>query len=66
MLGCALHFSTAGTTRPALHFSTGVHRHRQVRDESRIKGLKYDVRPQFPADMLGVHVLLPSGTAGQA
>jgi hypothetical protein len=37
-----------------------------VRDESRIKGLKYDVRPQFPADMLGVHVLLPSGTAGQA
>ncbi|MFN9290442.1 MAG: ATP-dependent helicase, partial [Planctomyces sp.] len=35
--------------------------HRQLRDESRIKGLKYDVRPQLPADVLGVYVLLPSG-----
>lgn len=26
MHSCALHFSTAGTTRPALHFSTGVHK----------------------------------------
>jgi len=37
--------------------------HRQVRDESRIKGLKYDVRPQLPADVLGVYVLLPSGAS---
>jgi superfamily II DNA or RNA helicase len=35
--------------------------HRQLRDESRIKGLKYDVRPQLPADVLGVYVLLPAG-----
>jgi hypothetical protein len=35
--------------------------HRQLRDESRTKGLKYDVRPQLPADVLGVYVLLPSG-----
>jgi hypothetical protein len=35
--------------------------HRQLRDESRIKGLKYDVRPQLPADVLGVCVLLPAG-----
>jgi hypothetical protein len=35
--------------------------HRQLRDESRIKGLKYDVRPQLPADVLGVYVILPAG-----
>ena len=35
--------------------------HRQLRDESRIKGLKYDVRPQLPVDVLGVYVLLPMG-----
>lgn len=35
--------------------------HRQLRDESRIKGLKYDVRPQLPVDVLGVYVLLPVG-----
>jgi len=35
--------------------------HRQLRDESRIKGLKYDVRPQLPVDVLGVYVLLPAG-----
>jgi hypothetical protein len=34
--------------------------HRQLRDESRIKALKYDVRPQLPADVLGVYVLLPA------
>jgi superfamily II DNA/RNA helicase len=37
--------------------------HRQLRDESRIKGLKYDVRPQLPADVLGVYVLLPAGAS---
>ena len=36
--------------------------HRQLRDESRLKGLKYDVRPQLPADVLGVYVLLPAGS----
>ena len=35
--------------------------HRQLRDESRVKGLRYDVRPQLPADVLGVYVLLPAG-----
>ena len=35
--------------------------HRQLRDGPRIKGLKYDVRPQLPVDVLGVYVLLPSG-----
>lgn len=35
--------------------------HRQLRDESRIKGLTYDVRPQLSADVLGVYVLLPTG-----
>lgn len=37
--------------------------HRQLRDESRIKGLKYDVRPQLPADVLGVYVLLATGSS---
>ena len=37
--------------------------HRQLRDESRIKGLRYDVRPQLPADVLGVYVLLPAGAS---
>jgi len=35
--------------------------HRQLRDGPRIKGLKYDVRPQLPVAFLGVYVLLPSG-----
>ena len=35
--------------------------HRQLRDESRITGLKYDVRPQLPVDVIGVYVLLPTG-----
>jgi hypothetical protein len=35
--------------------------HRKLRDESRIKGLRYDVRPQLPVDLLGIYVLLPVG-----
>jgi superfamily II DNA or RNA helicase len=35
--------------------------HRKLRDESRIKGLRYDVRPQLPVDVLGIYVLLPVG-----
>lgn len=38
--------------------------HRQLRDESRIKGLKYDVRPQLPLDLVGIYVLLPAGSVG--
>ena len=38
--------------------------HRQLRDESRIKGLKYDVRPQLPVDVIGVYVLLPATSTG--
>ena len=35
--------------------------HRQLRDETRVKGLRYDVRPQLPVDVIGVYVLLPAG-----
>jgi hypothetical protein len=35
--------------------------HRKLRDESRIRGLRYDVRPQLPVDLLGIYVLLPVG-----
>ncbi len=37
--------------------------HRQLRDESRIRGLKYDVRPQLPIDVLGIYVLLPTAAS---
>jgi hypothetical protein len=37
--------------------------HRRLRDESRIKGLTYDVRPQLPVDVIGVYVLLPAGAS---
>ena len=33
--------------------------HRRVRTASRLRGVKYDIRPQLPADVLGVYVLLP-------
>jgi hypothetical protein len=35
--------------------------HRQLRDETRVRGLRYDVRPQLPVDVIGVYVLLPAG-----
>ena len=35
--------------------------HRQLRDETRVKGLRYDVRAQLPVDVIGVYVLLPAG-----
>jgi hypothetical protein len=35
--------------------------HRQLRDETRVKGLRYDVRPQLPVDVIGIYVLLPAG-----
>ena len=37
--------------------------HRRVRTASRLKGVKYDIRPQLPADVLGVYVLLPNTVA---
>ena len=36
--------------------------HRRVRHASRARGLRYDVRPHLPSDVLGVYVLLPAGT----
>ena len=33
--------------------------HRRVRSAARIKGVRYDVRPHLPPDVLGVYVLLP-------
>jgi superfamily II DNA or RNA helicase len=34
--------------------------HRRVRSASGISGVRYDVRPHLPADVLGVYVLLPA------
>lgn len=33
--------------------------HRRVREAARITGIRYDVEPQLPPDVLGVYVLLP-------
>lgn len=33
--------------------------HRRVRAASRLRGVRYSVRPQLPLDVLGVYVLLP-------
>jgi len=33
--------------------------HRRVRAASRLRGVRYSVRPQLPPDVLGVYVLLP-------
>jgi len=33
--------------------------HKRVRDASRLKRLRYRVRPSLPADILGVYVFLP-------
>ncbi len=35
--------------------------HRRVRTAARVKGVRYDVRPHLPPDVLGVYVLLPVG-----
>ena len=34
--------------------------HRRVRTAARVTGVRYDVRPQLPVDVLGVYVLLPA------
>ena len=36
--------------------------HRRVRRATRAKGVRYDVRPHLPPDVLGVYVLLPPPT----
>jgi hypothetical protein len=33
--------------------------HRRVREGARLKGVRYDVEPQLPADVLGIYVLIP-------
>jgi len=33
--------------------------HRRVRLAARVKGVRYDVRPHLPPDVLGIYVLLP-------
>ena len=33
--------------------------HRRVRTAARIQGVRYDVRPHLPPDVLGLYVLLP-------
>ena len=33
--------------------------HRRVREAARAKGVRYEVKPQLPPDILGVYVLLP-------
>jgi len=33
--------------------------HRRVRDAAGLRGVRYGVRPQLPADLLGVYVLMP-------
>jgi hypothetical protein len=34
--------------------------HRRVRTAARIKGVRYEVRPHLPPDVLGIYVLLPA------
>jgi hypothetical protein len=33
--------------------------HRRVRDAAGLQGVRYDVRPHLPADLLGLYVLMP-------
>jgi len=35
--------------------------HQRVRTAARLKGMRVDVRPHLPPDVLGVYVLLPVG-----
>ena len=34
--------------------------HRRVRAAARIKGVKQEIRPHLPVDVLGIYVLLPA------
>jgi len=38
--------------------------HRRVRTAAHIKGVRYDVRPHLPPDVLGIYVLLPVTNGG--
>jgi hypothetical protein len=33
--------------------------HRRVRDAAQLKGVRYEVRPHLPADLLGLYALMP-------
>jgi superfamily II DNA or RNA helicase len=37
--------------------------HSRVREGARLRGVRYDVRPRLPVDVLGVYVYLPAGSA---
>jgi hypothetical protein len=37
--------------------------HKRVRSAARWKGVKYDIRPELPPDVLGIYVYLPSGAS---
>jgi len=34
--------------------------HRRVRIASRARGIRYDVQPQLPPDLLGIYIFLPA------
>lgn len=34
--------------------------HRRVREAARIRGVRYEIRPELPADVLGIYVYLPA------
>ena len=36
--------------------------HRRVRDAAQLRGVRYNIRPVLPADVLGVYVLMPART----
>jgi len=40
--------------------------HQRVREEAKIKGRRYTVTPQLPPDVLGIYVLLPVLSQGEA
>ncbi|WP_428938700.1 helicase-related protein [Fontivita pretiosa] len=35
--------------------------HRRVREAARMRGVRYEIRPELPADVLGIYVFLPAG-----
>ena len=34
--------------------------HRRVREATRLTGVKYEIEPQLPVDVLGIYVYLPA------
>jgi len=35
--------------------------HRRVRTAARMRGVRYEIRPELPPDLLGIYVYLPAG-----